>query len=552
MSDPRTGADVRLLLLDDDPGILRLEHKRLEAAGYAITAVQTTGAARDALAASRYGLLVLDYRLAGGLSGLEFYQQLRAEGCDVPAMLVTAFSDESKLFEALRAGVRDVIPKSGEYLDYLPQAVARVMAQIGAERQAAEAGALRRSEERLRALNTELERSERQLRAQADELAEAGRSKDLFLATLAHELRNPLAPIRFALQMLVDLPPAHMRARDVIERQVLHLVRLVDDLLDVSRVSRNKIQLRRGRVDLEEVMRASVESVAPEAAAAGHRLTFDPPPSRIWLDGDAARLTQVFTNLLNNAVKYTPAGGAIRFAAGRDGARVRVSVTDTGLGIAATDLPHVFAMFYQAADRPQHASGGLGIGLMLVKRLVEMHGGTVDARSDGPGRGAEFVVSLPVVEAGDDGVRAPDTARPESAASALDVLVVDDNVDSATLLGLLIAEAGHTTRVAHNGVEALAQSRVGAWPRVAFLDIGLPGMSGYELARQLRREAGSAIFLVAVTGWGQEQDKRKAREAGFDCHLVKPADPAIISRVLACVADGRPCGVCNRCLASEG
>jgi signal transduction histidine kinase len=545
-------SEPALLLLDDDAGILRLQRKALEAAGYRVATAQSTGEARERLSAGSCALLVLDYRLESGQSGLEFYQQLRGEGRDVPAVLVTAFSDESKLVEALRAGVRDVIPKSGEYLEYLPQAIGRVMRQIAAERQAVENEALRRSEERLRALNADLARSERQLREQARQLADANRNKDIFLATLAHELRSPLAPIRYALALLRDLPPDQTRARDVIDRQVTHLVRLVDDLLDVSRITRDKIPLRPARVRLAPIMREAVESVQPEVEAAGHTLTVCEPDEDVWLQADAARLAQVFTNLLNNAVRYTPRGGSIGFSAEATGAEARVVVTDSGTGIGPDHLPHVFDMFYQAPGARDLAAGGLGLGLMLVRRIVEMHGGRVEAHSEGPGRGAEFVVRLPRAAAGSADVSAlATTPADHRGRRALRVLVVDDNVDSADLLSLVVEQLGHSVRTAHEGDGATAT--FGEFqPDVALMDVRLPGTSGYDLARRFRQERGAGLCLVAITGWGQGEDKRRAREAGFDCHLVKPAEPELIERILDCVAAGTPCGACPKCAEAAG
>ncbi len=557
MTEESKPAGERLLLLDDDPGILRLQRRRLEEAGYHVTTAQTAEEAREYLRTQPYALLVLDYRLAAGQSGLEFYQQLRAEGSEVPAVLVTAFSDESKLIEALRTGMRDVIPKSGEYLDYLPQAVGRVMAQIEAERQAVENAALRRSEERLRALNAELARRERQLREQAGQLAEANRSKDVFLATLAHELRNPLAPIRYALALLDDLTPAQIRARDVIERQLTHLVRLVDDLLDVSRITRDKIQVRPERIKLASIVLAAVESVRPDIDAAAHRLTVVNPIPDVWLEADPARLTQVFTNLLNNAAKYTPRGGRITFSAAVENGEAVLTVTDSGIGIAPEHLPHLFDMFYQAPDTRDQAPGGLGIGLMLVKRLAEMHGGRVEVHSPGVGQGAEFTVRVPIAAEGTQAVPvAPSSATTPASPRSLRVLVVDDNIDSADLLALVVGRLGHTVRTAHDGDSAAEAFRAFA-PDVALLDVGLPGTNGYELARAFRREMGSAVCLVAITGWGQDEDRRRAREAGFDCHLVKPADPVLVERILLCAAAAEPCNACARCLeqrqaASEG
>jgi signal transduction histidine kinase len=531
-----TSPQSQILLLDDEPGVARLQQMSLDAAGHSVTAVHTPDAALACLRARRYDLVVLDYQLHHGLTGLDFYRQLRTEGCDVPAILVTGFSDESKVIAALRAGVRDVVPKSGEYLDYLPEAVARVLGQVEAERQMMEAEALRRSEERLRVVN--------------DQLQEADRRKDEFLATLAHELRNPLAPIRFALAVLKDLDPPQARARDIIDRQIVHMVRLVDDLLDVSRITRNQIHLRKEPVKLQAIVQAAVEGAAPLAEAARQRLMVVQPIPDVWVDVDAARMAQVFTNLLNNASKFTPRGGTIWFAAECHAREVRVSVRDSGIGITPEHLPHVFNMFYQAGGTAQHTVTGLGIGLTLVRRLVAMHDGTVEAHSEGAGRGAEFVVTIPAGVATRATAFSPGGRTEEDAGPASRVLIVDDNVDSAELLALVVARLGHEVRTANDG-PAAAVAFMEFHPQVALLDIGLPGADGYELAREFRRDAPADLFLVAITGWGQDEDRRRARDAGFDCHLVKPADPAVIERMLAAIGRGERCKACGNCLAAE-
>jgi signal transduction histidine kinase/ActR/RegA family two-component response regulator len=368
-----------------------------------------------------------------------------------------------------------------------------------------------------------------------ESLRDADRRKDEFLAMLAHELRNPLAPIRFALRMLesTENPQQAARSRAVIDRQVAHLVRLVDDLLDVSRITRNKIQLRLDRVSVAGVMQAAVESTAPALDAAGHSLEVREPFPDLTVNADHARLVQVFTNLLNNASKFTPPDGRILFAAEvRDG-RVEVIVRDTGVGIDPRALPHLFELFQQGPAGREGAQGGLGIGLALARRLVEMHGGTVQAFSEGAGRGSEFRVSLPVVAGEPRASRpAPSAVLDKEPAAPLQVLVVDDNVDSADMLAAMVEMLAHEVRVEHDGPGALQAAEM--WrPRVGLLDIGLPGMDGYEVARRLRANPETAsMLLVAITGWGQEDDRRRAREAGFDAHFTKPADPDALRDLL--------------------
>jgi signal transduction histidine kinase/AmiR/NasT family two-component response regulator len=368
-------------------------------------------------------------------------------------------------------------------------------------------------------------------------LREEDRHKDEFLATLAHELRNPLAPIRNAEQFLYlkgPPDPDFQAAREVIRRQVAQLTRLVDDLLDVSRISRGKITLRRQRVDLGRALTTAVESVRPAVEAAGHDLTMSLPPQPVSVDGDPARLAQVFGNLLNNAAKYTDPGGRIRVTAEQRDDEVVVSVRDTGIGLAAEHLSRVFDMFSQAAPALERSQGGLGIGLSLVRTLVEMHGGRVEAHSEGVGRGSEFVVRLPlaagaVVPAGDDGPRTNGNGhRP-----ARRILVADDNVDAAESLAMMLSIMGHTVRTAHDGaaaVELADQFR----PDLILLDIGMPRLNGYQAARRIRRMpwAESAV-LAALTGWGQDADKHRAAEAGFDRHFTKPLDPDALEQLLA-------------------
>jgi PAS domain S-box-containing protein len=367
-------------------------------------------------------------------------------------------------------------------------------------------------------------------------LQEQDRRKDEFLATLAHELRNPLAPVRTGVQILRAAAPPDPRVGatlGMMERQLAHLVHLVDDLMDASRVSSGKVALRKERVELKVVVDAAVETTRSAVEAAGHELTVALPDGPLALDADPTRLVQVLTNLLNNAAKYTPPGGRIVVSVGRDAESAVVRVADTGVGIPADMLPKVFEMFTQVGASIDRSQGGLGIGLTLVKRLVEMHGGTVRADSPGPGRGTTFTVRLPLAAG-------PAAGEPRTAGVAGDgpagpspILVVDDNRDAAETLGMLLEMRGHEVRTAQDGPEALAVLG-GFRPQLILLDLGLPGMSGYEVARRVRESAAlRGVTLAALTGWGQEEDRRRTREAGFDHHLVKPVDPAALERILA-------------------
>jgi signal transduction histidine kinase/CheY-like chemotaxis protein len=388
----------------------------------------------------------------------------------------------------------------------------------------------------------EAQRQAEGLKAVEEALREADRRKDEFLAVLAHELRNPLAPLRNALHVLRQNGPVgetFTRMRDMMERQVRQMTRLVEDLLDVSRIGRGKIKLRRERLDLASVVRNARETSQPLIEAGRHELTVALPEPPVYVTGDPARLAQVLANLLNNAAKYTPDGGHVWLTTRREGDEAVVRVRDNGAGIAAETLPHVFEMFTQSGRLLDRADGGLGIGLTLVRRLVELHGGSVSAHSDGPGAGSEFVVRLPLAPGAPDGrpAEGPESEGDKAPASpARRILVVDDNLDSAESLATLLQFAGHDVRVAHDGPGALKAAKE-FLPDVVLLDIGMPGMSGYQVARKLREEPELRhVMLVAQTGWGQEEDRHRAKAAGFDYFLIKPIVPRELHGLIARLA----------------
>src|SRR5262245_10839281 len=368
------------------------------------------------------------------------------------------------------------------------------------------------------------------------EVQQADRQKNEFLSMLAHELRNPLAPIRNAVEVMKlrgEIPQDLAWARDVIDRQMRQLSRLVDDLLDVSRITRGKIELRRQPIDLGPVVLQAVEASRPFIEAKGHELAVSVPDDPIRVNGDAARLAQVLTNLLINAGKYTEESGRVWLTARRERNEAVLAVKDSGVGIPADMLSAVFDLFIQVEHSIDRSQGGLGVGLTLVKRLVEMHGGNVKATSDGPGRGSEFVVRLPALEL----VESPSPARADARVSRppqhLRVLVVDDNADTADTLATLLELEGHQVKLAHDGPTALAAAATFR-PDAVVLDLGLPGMDGFEVARRLRdRAGGNGPVLVAVSGYGQDEDRHRARQAGFDHHLVKPAEIATLTSLLA-------------------
>ena len=374
---------------------------------------------------------------------------------------------------------------------------------------------------------TERKRMEEELRRRAQELAEADRRKDEFLAMLAHELRNPLAPIRNTLEVirLSDDPNAIEHARAMAQHQVGHMARLIDDLLDVSRITRGKIQLRKQPLDLATAVANAVAATRPQIEARGHRLELAIPPDPILVEWDPTRLEQVFANLLNNAAKYTETGGLIRLEAIPQGDEVVLRVRDSGIGIAPEMLPRVFDLFAQADRALVRSEGGLGIGLTLVRNLVERHGGSVSAHSAGLGQGSEFVVRLPTLAktGSREAARSPRSSLPVSARRS--ILVVDDHRDAALTLARVLELWGHEVRVAHGGPEAIAAFAARP-PDLVLLDIGLPGMDGYQVAARLRGLSGPVRpVLAALTGYGQDEDRRRSREAGFDHHLVKPVAP---------------------------
>ncbi len=380
---------------------------------------------------------------------------------------------------------------------------------------------------------------EENLRQMASDLSEANQRKDEFLATLAHELRNPLAPIRNGLKIMrqsPDNPKRIEQVRAMMDRQIAQMVRLVDDLLDVSRVSRGSFELSQEKVELAAIIEQAIETSLPVVEAAGHELRMALPQPSVYLYADAVRLIQVFSNLINNASKYSEPGGTITISAKRSEqavglpAEVVVSVKDTGIGIAADMLPKIFDMFTQVEGALARSQGGLGIGLTLVKRLVERHQGSVEAVSSGIGQGSEFIVRLPVVE----GSEAPLPSADDAGAVESDrrILIVDDNEDSAFTLEMLFEITGDRTQTAHDGLAAVVAAKAFR-PDVVLLDIGLPKLNGYEVARQIRQQDwGQAMVLIALTGWGQPEDQRKSSEAGFDAHMVKPIDHDALLKLL--------------------
>jgi PAS domain S-box-containing protein len=436
--------------------------------------------------------------------------------------------DAQSVSEAIQQAVRDGTPYTSEYRIVRPSGEVRWISTSGRVLYDGNG-------KPMRMLGANLDVTERRRTEEA--LRDADRRKDEFLAMLAHELRNPLAPIRNALGVLAMrfTDPDLDKVRGMMERQVEHLVRMVDDLLDVSRIMRGRIELRNEPVELPALIARAVETARPAIDARGHELTVSLPSEHVWVRGDLLRLAQIFANLLGNAAKYTEGAGTISLSAECEKGCVVISVRDTGIGIAPELLPRVFDLFVQGDRSVARSQGGLGIGLTLVRRLVELHGGTIRAASAGPGRGTEFVVRLPVCSEALPPGDCPDNGATQKnlRERGQRVLVVDDNVDAAESLAMVLRLSGHEVRTAYNGPAALAEARA-ATPDVVFLDIGLPGMDGFDVARQIREDQGlNHLRIVAVTGYGQDEDRRRTQEAGFDFHLTKPVDPTQLDRLLS-------------------
>ena len=497
------------ILVADDNADMRAYLVRLLSQYWRVEAVADGAAALASIRRQRPDLVLSDVMMPR-LDGAGLLQALRSDDAlrSVPMILLSARAGEESRVEGLQSGADDYLVKPFSARELL----ARVNSTLELARLRREAlEAVRRSEEALR---------------------QADRRKDEFLAMLGHELRNPLAPIRTAVQVLrlLGVQEPHLNdARDIIDRQVTHICRLVDDLLDVSRITSGKIELRQEQVSVFEVIEMAVEATRQSLDAAAHTLSVNAGQD-VWVEGDRARLVQIFINLLTNAAKFTPPGGHIGvYCDCRDG-RVSISVRDTGIGILAAAHERIFDLFQQEDVSLERAAGGLGIGLTLVKRIAEMHGGSVRVFSAGRGKGAEFVVTLPLHEAAPPQVETA-AATPGRVAGPLLVLIVEDHEDAAASLQMLLELYGHVARVARNGVEALRMFEE-MRPDVAFIDLGLPGIDGFGVAQRIHTAGGKRPLLVALSGYGQEEDKRRAQAAGFDVHMTKPLDLDRLKAVL--------------------
>jgi signal transduction histidine kinase len=537
---PAAPGSVNILIVDDEPRNLAVLESILDDPSYRLVRATSGDEALLALMADEFALLVLDVRMPG-MTGFELAHMIkvRKKTARIPIIFLTAYYNEDQhILEGYGTGAVDYLHKP------VNPSVLKSKVSVFAElhRKGRE---LEEANRRLSELNASLDQrvTERTMELQESEarLREAGRRKDEFLATLAHELRNPLAPVRNAIHYLKLRGPATpdvLWASEVIDRQVGAMGRLIDDLMDISRINRGRIELRRQRVALDAVLADAIETIQPQIDGAGHKLAVLQPPSRLMVDADRARLAQAFANLLSNAAKYTDPGGQIELRAVIDGGTAVVSVRDSGIGIAPHRLESIFEMFSQEEPALTRSRGGLGIGLALTRQLVQLHGGQISAGSEGTGRGSVFRVALPLLAVvAADAPAEPAEQKPASAEGCLRILVADDNRDAAETMALLLEMMGHQVQRVHDGAAAI-DAACGFDPELVLLDIGMPGLNGYDTCRRLRAQAGgTGRTIVAVTGWGQPHDVQSAREAGFDHHLVKPVDmDALMQVVGSCVA----------------
>jgi signal transduction histidine kinase len=513
---------VYFLLVDDlEENLLSLEGL-LRRDGLVLLKARSGTAALELLLQYDFALAILDVQMPE-MDGYELAELMRGTERTrrVPIIFVTAgAADRQRRFRGYETGAVDFLNKPIEP-DIL-RSKASVFFELYQQRH-------------------QIAAQRDELKAYAEALTEADRRKDEFLATLAHELRNPLSPIRNGLDILRASPtaPKAEEIRDMMDRQLSHLVRLVDDLLDVSRVSQGKVELRKEQIALGDLIKTAVEASNPLISAGRHELILDLPDGEVWLDADLTRLSQVVSNLLNNAAKYTPEGGRILLSARRDRDEVAIAVSDNGIGIPADMLPRVFDLFTQVRDNLDRSHGGLGIGLALVKQLVEMHEGSIAAESAGPGKGSSFRLRLPVVDAAAPAAAAepsPPVARQDA---RLKVLVVDDNFDVAQTTGWMIEAIGHDYRMVHESKLAVQTAREYR-PDAILLDINMPGMDGYAVCRALREQPlFDDTVIIAQTGWGQTQDRASTGKSGFDHHLTKPVNMDRLEQVLTGILSER-------------
>jgi signal transduction histidine kinase len=533
---------VNILVVDDQPAKLMSHEAILEPLGEKIIKASSGKEALEQLLRQEIAVVLIDVCMPE-LDGFELASLIREHPRHQRTAIIFVSAVHLSEIDRLRGfecGAVDYVsvPVEPEILR------ARVGVFADLHRKTKQLEWLNRDlERRVTERTAELTEAATRLRDSEMELRETARRKDEFLAMLAHELRNPLAPIRNAVEILRQQAEVSREAQwsvDVVDRQISHLTRLVDDLLDVNRITRGRLEVRQESTDAAEIIRAAAEGIQPALAGKELHLHVSLPDGPIATVADVVRLTQVVLNLLDNACKFTPAGGSIWLSAEREAAGIRIEVRDSGQGIAQEELPRLFQMFYQSKQAKPSYESGLGIGLALVRLIVEMHGGSVEARSAGLGRGSTFLVHLPIIATKREDVPERETqirrATPTRSAKVRRILVVDDNEDSAESLAMLLRRYGSEVRTAYDGLAAVSVAQ-SFQAEVVLLDIGLPLLDGYRAAQQIREQPwGKNITLIAVTGWGNENDRLRSREAGFDAHLVKPVNFAAVTQLLDAAA----------------
>jgi signal transduction histidine kinase len=532
---------LNILMVDDQPAKLLTYESMLSQLGERLVKAQTASEALAHLLKDDIAVVLMDVNMPD-LDGFELASMIRQHPrCRRTAIIFVSavhLTDVDRV-KGYATGAVDyvsvpVVPeilraKIGVFLDLY-----RKTSELEQLNHTLEERVSERTHE-LEATIAQLREREHRLRLQGEALAEADRRKTEFLAMLAHELRNPLQPIRAAVELLRQskaTPEQVQWARQVVDRQVDQLVRLVDDLLDASRISSGKLELRRDMVDLIAIVNGAIEANRPLAERKNQQIDANLPPEPIYVDGDAVRLTQVFLNLLNNAVKYSPVGARIVLALEPSDGSVIARIRDEGMGIGASDLPRVFEMFYQGNASPDDTQGGLGLGLALVQQLVQLHGGATEAHSEGAGKGSEFTVRLPTISRPRKPAPSPPiVATVPSAAPSRRILVVDDNRDAAETLAMMLRLEGNEVDTAFDGEGAISATAK-FHPDVVLMDLGMPKLDGYEAARAIR-QCGNGVVLIALTGWGGDLDRQLSQEAGFDRHLVKPVVPTELLALLS-------------------